>query len=263
MSEHQSEKHMNTTMSEKPDYGNWVSTKLIYTFGAISLLFFVLSLLLPILVVVAGIALLIAAYFAYAHYEFSAGGENIQSKIQDRVVEHLDWDGQGKALDIGCGAGPLAIKLAHKFPSAQVTGVDSWGAMWQYSQSGCERNAEIEGVADQVTFQKGTAAALPFADGAFDAAVSNLAFHEVRDVADKREVLREALRVVKKGGRFAFQDLFEEPHMYGEMDDLIAALKRWGVTKVAFDKTNDATFIPKALKLPFMVGAIGVLYGEK
>ena len=228
-----------------------------------SMLFFVLSLLLPILFVVAGIALLIAAYFAYARYAFSAGGENLQSKIQDMVVEHLDWDGHGKTLDIGCGAGPLAIKLAHKFPTAQVTGVDSWGAMWQYSQSGCERNAEIEGVADQVTFQKGTAMALPFADGTFDAAVSNLAFHEVRDVADKREVLREALRVVKKGGRFAFQDLFEEPHMYGEMDDLIATLKNWGVTKVTFVKTNDATFIPRALKLPFMVGTIGILYGEK
>ena len=184
-----------------------------------SMLFFVLSLLLPILFVVAGAALLITAYFAYARYAFSAGGENLQSKIQDMVVEHLDWDGHGKALDIGCGAGPLAIKLAHKFPTVQVTGVDSRDAMWQYSQSGCERNAEIEGVADQVTFQKGTAMALPFADGTFDAAVSNLAFHEVRDVADKREVLREALRVVKKGGRFAFQDLFEEPHMYGEMDD--------------------------------------------
>lgn len=254
---------MHTTMNIKPDYGNWVSTRLIYTFGLISLLFFVLSLLLPVLFVVGFIAILIAAYFAYARYAFSAEGGNLQSKIQDGVVEHLEWDGRDKVLDIGCGAGPVAIKLAHKFPTAQVTGVDSWGAMWQYSQSGCERNAEIEGVSEQMTFQKGTAAALPFADGTFDAAVSNLAFHEVRDVADKREVLREALRVVKKGGRFAFQDLFQEPHLYGEMDDLIATLKSWGVAKVTFVKTNDASFIPRALRLPFMVGAIGILYGEK
>lgn len=72
----------------------------------------------------------------------------------------------------------------------------------------CERNAKIEGVIDRVTFQKASASILPFADEYFDAVVSNLVFHEVREVADKREVVREALHVVKKGGRFAFQDLF-------------------------------------------------------
>ena len=253
---------MNTTHAQ-PEYGNWVSIRMIYTFGAIGLLFGALSLLLPILLVVALIALLIAAYFAYARYAFSAGGGNVQSKIQDNVVAHLDWEGHGKVLDIGCGAGPLAIKLAHRFPAAEVTGIDSWGPMWQYSQSGCERNASLEGVAERVAFQKGTAAQLPFAAETFDAVVSNLAFHEVRDVTDKREVLREALRVVKKGGHFAFQDLFEEPGFYGNLDDLIAVVKSWGVTQVAFVKTSDAAFIPQALKLPFMVGTIGILYGEK
>lgn len=40
-----------------------------------------------------------------------------------------------------------------------------------------------------------------------DAAVSNFVFHEVRTQPDKRQVVREALRVVKKGGSFAFQDM--------------------------------------------------------
>jgi ubiquinone/menaquinone biosynthesis C-methylase UbiE len=127
----------------------------------------------------------------------------------------------------------------------------------------CERNAESEGVADRMNFQKASAFALPFEDESFDAAVSNLVFHEVRDTLDKREVIREALRVVKKGGKFAFQDLFLIKRVYGETDDLIAAIQGWGIRKVEFIKTGDAAFIPTALKLPFMIGTIGILAGEK
>jgi ubiquinone/menaquinone biosynthesis C-methylase UbiE len=38
---------------------------------------------------------------------------------------------------------------------------------------------------------------LPFADEHFDAVVSNFVFHEVKDVKDKRAVIKEALRVLK------------------------------------------------------------------
>jgi SAM-dependent methyltransferase len=254
---------MNRIITERPDYGNWVSSRVIYLFGALSLLFWGLSLVSPIFIVGTFVAFLIGAYFAYVRYAFSADGENLLSRIQDMLLARLDWDGQGQALDIGCGNGPVTIKLAHKWPTAQVTGVDPWGVTWRYSQSGCERNAEIEGVAERVTFQRGTASALPFADETFDAVVSNMAFHEVHEAQDKREVLRESLRVLKKGGRFAFQDLFQEPHFYGEVDDLIATLKEWGVMSVAFVKTSQAPCIPRALRVPFVVGAIGVLYGEK
>jgi ubiquinone/menaquinone biosynthesis C-methylase UbiE len=175
----------------------------------------------------------------------------------------LDWNGKGEALDIGCGNAPLTIKLAHKYSGAQITGIDYWGKKWDYSKSVCERNAKIEGVAQRVIFQKASASALPFGDECFDVAVSNLVFHEVSDTKDKREVIREALRVVKKGGRFAFQDLFLLKRVYGEIDDLLSTVRSWGISKVEFIKTCDSAFIPTALKLPFMVGTIGILYGEK
>lgn len=127
----------------------------------------------------------------------------------------------------------------------------------------CQRNAKIEGVAQKVSFQKASASDLPFEDECFDVAVSNLVFHEVRDTKDKREVIREALRVVKKGGRFGFQDLFLMKRVYGKTDDLLATARSWGITKIEFVKTADSAFIPKALKLPFMVGTIGILHGEK
>jgi cyclopropane fatty-acyl-phospholipid synthase-like methyltransferase len=72
-------------------------------------------------------------------------GGNVQNHIWELVLEHLVWNGEGQALDIGCGNGPLTIKLAHKYGGAQVVGIDYWGEKWEYSKNICERNARIEG----------------------------------------------------------------------------------------------------------------------
>ncbi len=248
-----------------PNYGNWVSTKLIYLPAAAGILSVGLSILpqLRFLSVAAGACFLVAGYFAYARYRFSPAGGNIQAQVQALALARLDWTGEGQALDIGCGNGPLTIELARHYPVAQVVGIDYWGEMWEYAQGVCERNAALAGVAGRVSFRKASAAALPFEGEAFDAAVSNLVFHEVKEARDKRELIREALRVVKPGGVFAFQDLFLERHLYGQPDELVAAVRSWGITQVAFVKTCDAPFIPAGLKLPFMIGKIGVLYGKK
>jgi ubiquinone/menaquinone biosynthesis C-methylase UbiE len=175
----------------------------------------------------------------------------------------LDWNGRGKGLDIGCGNGPLTIRLAQKYAEAQIIGIDYWGKQWEYSKSVCERNAKIEGVAERVVFQKASASALPFDDGTFDVAVSNLVFHEVSGVRDRKNVIKEVLRVVKKGGSYAFQDLFLWKSVYGELDDLLETIRSWGTESVNFVNTSDSQFIPKGLRLPFMVGTIGILYGKK
>ena len=70
-------------------------------------------------------------------------------------------------------------------------------------------------------------------------------------------------RVVKKGGKFSFQDLFLLKQVYGEPEELVATIKSWGITKVEFVETRNASFIPAALKLPFMVGRIAIIKGEK
>ncbi len=246
-----------------PDFGNWVSNRLIYVFGILGLVFLAATYLLWFTVIPAMIFLAVALYFAYARYLFSPRGGNVQDKIWETAITNLDWDGKGKAVDIGCGNGALTIKLASKFADAQVTGIDFWGERWEYSKGTCEANAKAAGVGERVSFQKASATKLPFSDGYFDAAVSNLCFHEVADAKDKREVIREALRVVKKDGEFAFQDLFLLKPVYGNMDELVATIKSWGVAEVEFVETRNAPFIPAALKLPFMVGRIGIIKGRK
>ncbi len=248
---------------EKANYSNWVSNKFIYGPGILAIIFLGLSFLAPILLIGAVLFLLITGYFFYAHSLLASGGGRIQDQIQELVLQYLPWDGKGKALDIGCGNGPLTNKLAKKYPSASVTGIDYWGKEWDYAKSVCDKNAKLEGVSGRVEFQKASATHLPFPDGRFDSAVSNLVFHEVSGVSDKRGLIREALRVVRKGGAFAFQDLFQLKRVYGDPQELVATLKGWGITKVEYLNTSRLEFIPAALKLPFMVGTMGILYGIK
>lgn len=255
---------MDKQQTEKPHYGNWVSAKMIFIPGALTLAFLILSLIFVLPLLIASAVFFLAfVYFVYARYRFSPKGGNIQFRLQDLLVDHLEWDGNGRALDIGCGNGSVTIMTAKKFPTAQVTGIDYWGGVWEYSKGVSERNADIEGVAGRVTFQRASASALPFEDDFFDAVTSNDVFHMVSDVKDKRELIKEALRVVKKGGKFAFQDLFLWKSVYGELDDLLETIRSWGIERIEFLDTSNSDFIPKALKLPFMVGTIGILYGQK
>jgi SAM-dependent methyltransferase len=250
-------------MVSTPEYGNWVSKKFIYTPGLVGLTFSAFALVLPALLIIAGLAFIVAAYFAYVRYLFARDGRNMQDQVVELVLANLDWDAEGQALDVGCGSAALTIKLAKKYPRARVMGIDYWGKKWEYSKDMCERNAQIEGVGQRVAFQKASASALPFVDEHFDAVVSNLVFHEVSDAADKRDVIREALRVLKKGGKFTFQDLFLMKRVYGDIDDLTATVRSWGIRKVEFVRTRNLVFIPLALRLPFMLGTMSIITGEK
>jgi SAM-dependent methyltransferase len=246
-----------------PEYGNWVPLRLIYIFVGLAVLSLAVSFVFTLSLVGVIIFLIVVGYFVYARFRLSPSGGNVQGRIRELVLDHLQWHGEGRAIDIGCGDAPLTIKLAKRFPEAQVVGIDYWGAKWDYSRNICERNARIESVSDRVSFQKASASALPFEDGYFDAAISNLVFHEVSDTKDKHLVVREALRVVRKGGKFAFQDLFLEKRIYGEISELIDEIKGWGISQVAFVDTSSSEFIPKLLRLSFMLGRIGIIYGTK
>ena len=197
----------------------------------------------------------------YLYYYFLANNKEIQYKLWDLVIEKLLWNGQGKALDIGTGAGALAIELAKRFPDSKIWAIDYWGKIWNYSKQQCEKNAKYEGVADQIIFQKASASNLPFNNGEFDAIVSNFVFHEVRDIKDKRKLINEALRVLKKGGTFSLQDTFKNKRRYGITENLIRKIKEGGIQQVNFIETIEEISVPKVVKTEFK--KMGLLYGIK
>lgn len=260
---------------ETLDYANWIPVKLLIASGSsgggLAVLFGlsflvsggpVLVLLRALLAAAAGLFLCFFGYMSRARRLLSYEGGGVQGKILDNVLNHLHWAGNGALLDIGCGSGALAIKAAKKYPQARVIGMDYWGAPWDYAKSQCETNARIEGVGSRVTFQKGDAARLDFPDAHFDAAVSNFVFHEVRSQPDKLALIREALRVIKPGGAFAFGDVFYSKTHYPDREALVAELSK-DVAELHFVDTRKNDFVPRFLRTPLVAGQMGLIYGVK
>lgn len=278
-------------MKNKADYGNWVPAAMMKMMTLVSVILIIAAVLLCTLtdikwlkiiaVIAAAVMVLFTAYMGICRHIFASGGpgknlpnaenyirieglDGVMGRIHHFLAEHLDWDGKGQLLDIGCGSGALTIRCAKKYPNAQLTGIDYWGTEWSYGKEQCERNAGIEGVADRITFRHGDAAKLDFADETFDAAVSNFVFHEVKSQPDKPELIKEALRVVKKGGSFAFQDLFCQKSLYGDINEVISELKASGVSEINFiPDVEKLGFVPAFVQTPWMISGIGLIYGKK
>ena len=256
---------------ERADYGNWVPKRFFIpiligcvVFVALSVLPIPLALRIVALVIAVG-SLLILASMIYLSALFAANDGELQRRFHEDVLDQLPNCWQGRALDIGTGNGALGIRLAQRYPQATVVGLDYWGASWGYSKQMCERNAAIERVDQRITFQRGTASDLPFDDETFDVVVSNYAFHEVRDAKDKREVIREALRVLRQGGWFWLQDVFLDKGIYGDIGDLLDTIRRWGVEEVSFGDASALDFLPPLLRArtPLTLGISGIIYGRK
>ena len=88
-------------------------------------------------------------------------------------------------------------------------------------------------------------------------------FHEVADAADKRAVIREALRVIRSGGAFAFQDMFLDAALYGDMDSLLDTIRSWGIAEVHGADTGALLKLPRLLRHPRVLGQAALIYGRK
>lgn len=189
------------------DYGSWMSNPVFTMVGALlalavvlaalSFLVFHLAWLGVIFAVAAVVFLALLVWITWIRKQYAFGGGGMMERVHQVVLSHLDFDGEGTLLEVGCGSGALSIRAALLWPEAQVTGIDYWGAAYGYGQAMCEKNAASEGVAARCRFQRGDANKLDFPDESFDAVVSNYVYHNVVG-ADKRALLLETLRVLKR-----------------------------------------------------------------
>jgi SAM-dependent methyltransferase len=127
--------------------------------------------------------------------EFHTGG----LAATRETVAALDPKAGDRVLDVGSGlGGPARLIAAQR--ECDVTGIDLTPEFVEVAQ----RLTERTGLSDRVRFVCADALALPFDDGAFDAAITQ---HVAMNIADRARLYAEIRRVIAPGGRFALYDV--------------------------------------------------------
>lgn len=122
------------------------------------------------------------------------------------LVQRLPVRPPGDVLELACGTGILTGRLRERLdPALRLVASDLSKAMLEYAHSKMIGRKGIE-------WREADAARLPFSDGEFGAVLCGFG---VMFVPDKRAVMREARRVLRKGGILLFNvwDRIEQnPH---------------------------------------------------
>jgi arsenite methyltransferase len=160
-----------------------------------------------------------------ASYLYSTGPG--KRAIWAQLLDELGLQGDEHVLDVGCGRGAVLMLAARRLPGGRAVGVDVWRRRDQSgnSHAAAERNAVAEGVCDRVELADADARDLPFASASFDVVVSSLAISNISNDGGRAQALREAVRVLRPGGRLRIVD--EGAYRYA------AVLREAGCTGVA------------------------------
>jgi SAM-dependent methyltransferase len=100
----------------------------------------------------------------------------------------------GSALDVGCGTGVLAARLAGR--GFTMTGLDPSDGMLDVMRAEHPEIAAVRGTGDE----------LPFEDGSFELVITVAALHHIAEPAAVRATLGEMARVSRPGGRIVVWD---------------------------------------------------------
>jgi len=126
-----------------------------------------------------------------------------REQLREQLRGFVPLAGKERVLDSGAGTGALALAFGPLV--GRVVGLDVVPELLVLG-----REAAAAAGLDNVLFVDGDATALPFAQGAFDACLSQEA---LLHISDKARVLAECHRVLAPGGRIAFSDWIAFPRL--------------------------------------------------
>ncbi|BBC29260.1 hypothetical protein SGFS_005510 [Streptomyces graminofaciens] len=129
-----------------------------------------------------------------------------------QVIARLEASAGHTVLDVGCGVGKPAVRLARE-TGAVVKGVNVSRNQIEVANS----LAQAEGLQDRLVFEIADAMNLPYADDSFDRV---WALESMFHMPDRGQVMGEMARVLKPGGRLVIADLV----LHGTLDDTAAAV---------------------------------------
>lgn len=144
---------------------------------------------------------------------------DVQKRVITRFMEIMPpmEAGPDRILDLGTGTGMLLCRLSGVFPGACLVGIDLAPEMSLMARQKMPRNGNSHSLSAD-------AEQLPFADGSFDLIVSTSTFQWL-DKLDS--AFREALRVLRPGGRFFFA-MFGESTLFELKNSYRGALATFG-----------------------------------
>lgn len=132
-------------------------------------------------------------YARLAHQYESRWSRYVEATA-DHTLARLGSTAPEAVLDVGCGTGHLLQKIAERFPSAHLAGIDPTPEMLALAREKLPSSAEL---------RRAFAEQLPFPADRFDVVISANVFHYLRRPDD---VLREMLRVLRPGGKLIITD---------------------------------------------------------
>jgi ubiquinone/menaquinone biosynthesis C-methylase UbiE len=121
-----------------------------------------------------------------------------QERQTEYHVETLGLKAHEHLLDIGCGTGLPAVRMA-QHSGGRVTGIN----VSREHLARAEKTAAAHGVSDRVSFRYGNAMALDFPDESFDAAMS---IEVYAHLSDRQKAFHETARVLRPGGHFLMSE---------------------------------------------------------
>jgi ubiquinone/menaquinone biosynthesis C-methylase UbiE len=121
--------------------------------------------------------------------------------LETSIFKRIDLSGSRSVLDLGCGVGAQSRHLIKRWPQLTVTGVDASAEQL----TAAERLLRVETRTKRFVPVQAKADSLPFKDGSFDAVFICFVLEHLSDPA---AALKEARRVVKKGGSVYCTEVF-------------------------------------------------------